>query len=294
MYAAFLAICAGLCNGMCGVGYRIAASGKTAPMQCAVVASIFGSVIFGFRAHAEWANASWGMCFAGAVFGLTQYWSIRGFRWAMKLGPFSPAWCAMSLSFLPAIIYAGIFLGETLDVWKYASILATVAAIVFAGASGNGGSTACGSTARRIVYIATLLMILVSAGTINAGLKFCTVYTEAGYSQPMQSAGGNVIMTWVYVFMGLGCAADLTITRRWQSTRLGWIGSLIMGVGAVSTFSLLVKILDAPAVIVFALTLSVALLSATVISTLFFHEKRTVFWYLTVGFSFAAIVFNVL
>ena len=281
----------GVMFAICGTAYKIGSLGNVHSIQSATILSIFGMLFFGIRACSTWENITIWMVIAGLIFGVTQYLAIRLIRVALTIGPLSPAWCASSLSFVPVIIYAGIFMGEKLSILQYFSLAATFGAIL-SGALGHDGGKHGLSLKNKILYGILLVLILTGASIINIGLKFCSTYIEPGTNVTMLKNGSDVIMVFTYLFLGLSSAIDLTLSKSWRWNKFAYWGGGLLSVGAIGGFALSLAIIQAPAVFVFALSNSASILIASLISTFFMHEKRTVSWYFTVGFSLLAILLN--
>jgi hypothetical protein len=281
----------GVMFALCGTAYKIGSFGNVYPIQSATVLSIFGMIFFGIKACATWGNITLWMVFAGLLFGVTQYLAIRLIRVALTLGPLSPAWCASSLTFVPVIVYAGIFMGEKLSILQYFSLAATFGAIL-AGALVHDGGKHGLKLKNKIIYGILLFFILASGSILNIGLKFCSAFIEPGTQVNMLQNGGNVIMFFTYLFLGLSSAIDLTISKSWRWNKFAYWGGALLSIGAVGGFALSLAIIEAPAVFVFALSNSASILITTLISIFFMHEKRTISWYFTVGFSLLAILLN--
>ncbi len=61
--------------------------------------------------------------------GVSPYGLLRALTLGLGQGPLSPVWCALSLSFVPAILYAYVLFQERVTLSKYLS----PAAVVFCG-----------------------------------------------------------------------------------------------------------------------------------------------------------------
>ena len=289
-----LSLLSGLMFAFAGVAYRVGTLGNVQPNQCGVGLSIIGFLGFGLLGYNEWQHLDWRLALIITVTGITQYLVIVLLRYALKIGPLSPAWCAVSLGFIPVIIYASLGCGESLSVCQYISIAATVGAIVSASfSSKDDGERKKSSWGSKIVYCIILLLLVASNSTLSVALKICSKLTFANSDMTYKAGCGNVILSLVYFFiMALG-AIDLTVRKQWVFNRYAYFGGIMLAVGACSAYGLQLYLVDrAPAVIVFALSNTVSILGAALISVFVFREKRTVSWYLTIGFSVLAIILN--
>jgi hypothetical protein len=182
-------------------------------------------------------------------------------------------------------------MGEKLSILQYFSLAATFGAIL-AGALGHDGGKHGLNLKNKIIYGILLFFILASGSILNIGLKFCSAFIEPGTQVNMLQNGSNVIMFFTYLFLGLSSAIDLTISKSWRWNKFAYWGGALLSIGAVGGFALSLAIIEAPAVFVFALSNSASILITTLISIFFMHEKRTISWYFTVGFSLLAILLN--
>jgi len=289
--ALFLVIFIGALYAGCGVAYKIGSEGKVPSIESAVTLSFFGFILFGLMGYSEWSTMTPGLYLAGALFGLTQFLGCRLILNALKMGPLSPVWCAQSLSFVPVIIYSALFLGESFSSFQYISLVATFGAIL-AAAWGGGGKHVAGLR-QHLVFGAVLVTILVSLSVLSLGLKFCSAHTEVGTTASISDLHGNALMALTYLFIGLCGFVDLTLRKAWVVNRQAVTSGALLTVCALSAFALTLSIVSkVPAVLLFAGSSAVSILGACLISTFCFREKRTTGWYLTLGMSLLAILFN--
>lgn len=290
-----LSLLSGMMFGISGIAYRVGTLGNVQPNQCGVGLSVIGFVGFGLLGLQEWQHLDWRLLLILTVTGCVQYLVMVLLRYALKIGPLSPAWCAVSLGFIPVIIYAAICCGEKLSVFQYVSIAATVGAIVSASFSGEENNESKKSSSRwnKIVYCIVLLLLLLFNSTLSVTLKLCSNLTFAGSTVTYKSACGNVILSLIYFFIMTLGAIDLTLKREWVFNRYACYAPALLALGACSAFILQLYLVDrAPAVIVFALSSTVSILTAALLSVGVFKEKITRAWYFTIGFSILAIILN--
>ena len=292
MTASFLSILSGVFSAVIGIGYRIGSKGKVYPIQAALLLDAAGIIIFSSLGKWQYdLPASVWLC--GIIAGLTQYAAIRLLREALQRGPLSPAWCAIGLSFIPVLIYCWFFRGETPTVWQILSVCATVGAIVAASignakAAGNGQKLENKKAA--LIYGILLISILFSSSVIYIILKAASYIRYNDMT--LLGCFGNQIMTITYLFLMLPSVFDLSLSNTWQFNKYFWFGGLLVAVGGIGSFGIQLLIMNAPAVVVFALSGVTSLLAASLTSVYVFHEKRTVYWYVTVLLAVAAILCN--
>ena len=288
-----LSLLAGVMFAFSGIAYRIGTAGNVQPIQCGVGLSFIGFAGFGLLGLHEWQYMDWQLALILTVTGVTQYLVIAMLRYAFKIGPLSPVWCAVSLGFIPVIIYAAIGCGENLSFCQYISIAATVGAIISASLSCKDDGNKESSLRNKIIYCVILLLLVLFNSTLSIALKLCSNLTLPGSGVTYKAVCGNVILSVVYFFIMVLGAIDLTVRKKWVFNRYAWCGSGLLAVGACSGYGLQLYLVDrAPAVIVFALSNTVSILGAALISVVIFKEKITRSWYFTIGFSILAIVLN--
>ena len=288
-----LSLLAGMMFAFSGIAYRIGTTGNVQPIQCGVGLSFIGFLGFGLIGYQEWQNLDFRLLMIITVTGITQYLVVALLRFAFKIGPLSPVWCAVSLGFIPVIIYSALMHGEQLSICQYISIAATVGAIISASFSTKDDEKRESSSGKKIIYCLLLLVLVLFNSTLSMALKLCTKLTLSDGSMDYTEACGNVILSLVYFFIMVLGAIDLTVRKKWVFNRYAGFGSGLLAIGACSGYGLQLYLVDrAPAVIVFALSNTVSILGAALISVFVFKEKITRSWYFTIGFSIAVIILN--
>ena len=292
MTAYFLSIIGGVLAGLIGIGYRVGSKGKVFPIQTALILDLAGVVLFSCMAKWQYdmPAAVW-LC--GIISGLTQYVAIRLLREALQRGPLSPAWCAVGLCFVPVLVYCWFFRNETLTVCQILSVCATVGAIVVASignAKAAGGGHSLENKKDALIYGILLISILILGGVIYIVLKAAN-FVKYGDGSLLDSFG-NQIMAVTYFFMMLPTIMDLSLSKAWKINKYFWLGGIFVAIGGVGAFGIQLLIMNAPAVVVFALSGVTSLLFASLTSVFVFREKRTYYWYATVLLAVLAILLN--
>lgn len=288
----FFSLAAGIFSGFIGIGYRIGSKGKVFPIQTALILDAAGFIFFSTLAKWQYdlPLLVWGL---GATAGVTQYGTIRILRETLRRGPLSPAWCAIGLSFMPALVYCWFFRGETPTLWQILSVTATVGAIVVAsiGNSKNAGNShKLESKKEGVIYGLLLGVMMVLCGIIYIILKSAT-FIKYGDST-LFNEFSNQIMALAYLFLALPSLLDLSISRTWQINKYFIAGGVFVAVGGIGSYGIQLLIMTAPAVIVFALSGVTSVLFASLVSVFVFHEKRSYYWYATVILAVLAILLN--
>ena len=288
-----LALFSGVVFATGGVGYKVGANGNVRPIQCATFLSVVGVIGFTIMGWNEWKSLSMFALVNGVIVGFMQYVVISLLRTALKLGPLSPAWCAVSLGFIPVIIYSALSCGETLTVYKYLSIAATIGAIVSASFSSPEGEVVKHSVRDKIFYGIILVLLLVTNCSLPLSLKICSRVMIPGSDIPTSEACGNPMLAIVYFMILLCGVIDLTVGKKWVFNRYAFLGGGLLAFGASFGYWLQLFLVGrAPAVIVFAMSNTVSILATALISVFVLREKITKSWYFTIGFSILAILLN--
>ena len=290
--AILLSIFAGFMFAIGGIAYKIGANGNARPIQCAVFLSAVGTIVFGIIGCNEWNFCTLPVYLTGIVIGVTQYWVIVFLRWALQLGPLSPTWCAVSLGFIPVIIYSALSCGEKLSLYQYFSIVSTIGAIVSASLSSNGGKS--GTTwKQKVLYCIILVLLVIFNSTLSVGLKVASQIDVPGTSMTLCDRCGNVILALVYCTIMVCGVIELTVGKSWVFNRKAFWGGALLALGASTGYGLQLYLVGkASAVTVFALGNTVSILGTALMSAIFFKEKRSKAWYFTIGFSILAILLN--
>ena len=290
--AILLSIFAGFMFSIGGIAYKIGANGNARPIQCAVFLSAVGTVVFGVIGCNEWSFCPFSLFLLSVVIGVTQYWVIVFLRWALNLGPLSPTWCAVSLGFIPVIIYSAVSCGEKISALQYLSIVATIGAIISASLSSHGGKSGS-SWKQKVLYCIILVLLVIFNSTLSVGLKVASQFNVPGTSTSLSDRCGNVILSIVYCTIMVCGAIELTVGKNWVFNRNAFWGGALLALGASTGYGLQLFLVDkAPAVTVFALGNTVSILGTALMSVIFFKEKRSKAWYFTIGFSVLAILLN--
>ena len=288
----FIAILSGLLGGFGGIGYKISGSGKVNALQSASVLAFFGVIFFGIRAayFGEWQQLTWQMVVLTIVTGVAQYLGQIMLKVTLDMGPLSLVWCAAALQFMPAIIFSYFAYNEPFTIFYLLALAALFGAIV----SASGGQEKTdGGKLRSPAWLfgLSLLVMLTLFSSCAIAMKFGWYYHVPGAAESLMQNNGNVFFCLLYAAIFTFCTTDVIIRKTLHFSVKGWIGNLMLAVGTILQFALQKSVLHLPAALLFALSCSASILFTSIISTTFFHEKRTRSWYLTLAFALAAILF---
>ena len=128
----------GVAFSLIGISYRMGQPRGIAPGHVMACIAAAGIVIFGVQsAGLPLADVPLLVIALGVAAGLTQYVLVRIMKAALRMGPLSPAWCALALSFLPTIAFSSISLGEKLGLMHGLALIAGIACVLAASACQN-------------------------------------------------------------------------------------------------------------------------------------------------------------
>lgn len=146
----------------------------------------------------------------------------------------------------------------------------------------------------KIYFGFLLVTLMICFSSAMVALKYCK-YTNLPDGSPLMAPGTEFCFySLLYAALLVFCIGDMIYYRTWTSNWQCWTGMGLNSVGSLSAFSLQLLLLSEPATITFALPNSISILSASLISTTFLHEKRSKGWLATVLFSLLAIILMVL
>lgn len=285
---------AGLSYALAGIGHKITSTyGNVTTIQNAAFCSVCGVVLFGIRGTTEFATFSPDLLILAVIIGVTQYLGMIFLNTALKIGPLSPAWCAISLVFMPAVIFSAVVFGEPLTQWHIVSLIFICCAIYFASGNGKQQKEMKGWRA-KLLYGTVLSAMLLSCSLCSIGLKVAFYHHVTGHEQTLLAESKELLMGMMYLCLGICCCIHLTLTKTWVFNRAGWTGGALVSVCTLGAYLLQLMIMELPAAIVFAMTYSVSVLVSGILSTVFFREKRTLNWYLTLVCAVTAILLMLL
>lgn len=154
MTGLLIAIFSGALTALGGIGYKIAGFGKVNVVQNAGVLSLFGVLFFGLRAvmTGELEYGSWELLMLAGGCGIFQYFGVLLLQRGLMMGPLSLVWCASSMQFMPALVFAYFAYGEPLTKFHLTAIVMIIGGIVSASfhwEAENSGRENCSSPRKR-------------------------------------------------------------------------------------------------------------------------------------------------
>jgi multidrug transporter EmrE-like cation transporter len=276
--AVLLAAGSGLSFALIGIALRAGSSRGLDPLQVFTVLALVGAGWFA----CQWAGMPPPLALAlGLLAGVTQYAAARLFRAGLALGPLTPLWGAMLLSFLEPVAWAALVHGQrpTGGQW-WAMALAVAAVAASAGLAGQGGER--GGPPRRVAYLGLLALVLVLNGVANVSLA------------EVQARGWQPHWAAVMVSLYLGAALPSWLELRRAPARLRpWRQALPWGLlgaaGSIGGLTLLALCIDAPAGLVFTVQAATSIVGAAVVGVVLFSERTVPAWWAMVVLVLAAV-----
>ena len=287
----FLSVFAGISYSLDGVAYRYAEKFAINSRQLLFPITLTSSLVFLVFAWQE--RASWQLLAIAAAGGASQYLLAFFYQLALRHGPLTPMWCALMLCFVPVILYAGIFLKETVGIFQVGSIVLAAVAVIAAAYSNRSEPVSPEKSRKKfgisLFYVMILLVLTGLNGFSNIALKMAS----ALHGGEEYKGAENLYMT---VFFGTSAVLiflEFLFTRKWPRFSRHLVGATLMGAGGCSVgMWLLSLVVTAPAALVFTAMNTASILSAGVLSVTLFGEKRSPAWYCMVVSAIGAIVLS--
>ncbi|MFH0882496.1 MAG: hypothetical protein V2A56_05895 [bacterium] len=294
-----LAVLSGVCLSIIGVAFKIGQSRNVTPLYISMCMGIAGALFFGVQM--DWSELGdlptivWVFALLNASGQIVAMYLVNV---CLKLGPLSPLWAAMNLTFLPVILYSAILFGEPVTGMQFAAVAAGILTVAFASQMTTGGGAA-GEKEKsafpmkaKLSYGIYLLVILLSNSIVFITIKdLGTRPLAAGMDVTILGRYLAPIYFTLYVGLALftGTAGYLQKVKpkRWGDlVKLGLLAAL----GSISGLLLLKVCIPLPAALVFTISGVITIISGAIASILFFREKIFWAWYATVGAGVLAVI----
>jgi len=290
----FLAALSGLSLALIGIAFRMGQVKNVVPLHIATSIGICGAVFFGVQ-------MDWGLIpeipffiyILALLTALGQILAMELTKVSLKKGPLSPVWCALNLNFLVVIIYSAIAYHETITLFQYLALASGILCVVAASnLSDKSKADHFEMSFKDKSQYALMLLIILLANS----LIFLTIRDLGSRIVP----GTNItylgkylpnIYFILYLMMAVVCGAYVSFQKvKPKSTadlvKLG----LMAGVGSIAGLFLLSLCAKYAAALVFTVNGMVTILAGTLASVIFFGERRTRAWYITISFGILAVL----
>jgi drug/metabolite transporter (DMT)-like permease len=291
---AVLAILAGACFSIVAIAYRLGAPRGVGPVHVMGTCSLLGAAFFGVQAlGAPGGGAGTLVVALGLLAGVTQYALLPLIRAALRLGPLSPLWCVLMLSFIPTTLYAALALGETLGPLNYAAMAAAVLCVGLACVGKGGSAAGVGAGPRhRLRYAAVLAAMLMIGAVAGVCLKELDSRGD-GAGGTLLARHRDAYIAVMYAAIAACAVTDVTLTRGRPASWRWTIGlGLMAAAGSLTGMSLLVRAAVLPAAVVFTLNSVSSIVFTSLVAAALLGEKRTWSWYATLACGLLAVALS--
>ena len=273
-----LAGLSGACFALIGIAYRLGQSRGLTPVRIAPVMALAGAVFFCAGADALAAAPYW-VWLVGASAGAGQYALLGLVRAALARGPLSPVWCAASLNFVGATVYARAVLGETLSWSQLAAVATGVACVLVAGRcehAADGGRTDHAPGGRA--YVAMLLAIFLLNSMPPIAVKHLAAL-PLDDARTQMDAHGDALYVALYLAL-LAASLAKTALRGVRAVPVAGLATLgcLAAVGSIAGMACIAACASGSASAVFTVSSSASILVAAVTSVTAFGERPTLAW----------------
>jgi len=217
---------------------------------------------------------------------------------ALRMGPLSALWCAISLSFLPTLPYAYFMFGQGLYIFQYLGVIAAVGCVVSAAVANKAkpAEPAVPATplrpkvGTRLAYFGLLVLMMISNSVNNlAILDISNRHIDAAHT--LWDIHFQPFLVIFYASLGGLCLCDLLYRRKFNVSA----GNLLLlglpaAFGSIAGLYLQGFASKLGGAVSYAIAGAAGIVFAAAIGTVFFKEKRTALWYLTIGLGALAVV----
>jgi hypothetical protein len=290
MHLHVLAAASGLFFTLIGFSYRFGHTRSVRPIHIGLFMTTIATVAFGARAAAAWTGWPPGLLVRGAfIAGITQYAVMRLARMALHRGPLSPLVCAVSLAFVPAVVYGEFVLDEPAGAIQYAGVAAGVLCVLAASWQQRGADRS-GATGGRLTYAVVLFATFLANSVSFVVLKDFSARPGAGAGS-LIDAHRDLYLAIFYGFVAVPAALDLRLARTPAAPHRAWVRlGLLATVGTMGGMWTLSVSAALPAAVVYTLSNVSSLLAGSVLSVIAFRERVSGAWWAMLAFGIAAVV----
>jgi drug/metabolite transporter (DMT)-like permease len=291
--SSLLAAVSGVSFSLMGVAYKIGQPRRLEATDIAGVAMTLAAVAFtllALLAGSGWPPPRvWAL---GFLAGVTQYATLRLVQAALRLGPLPALWCAVSLSFVPAVPYAAKVFGERPGPFQIVAVLVATACVLAASrCAGDAGPAEPGAVSvqrRRLTYLLVLVAIVALNGI--SGICITDMSLRAARERATyRDLFGDAYNAIFYASLAVPILLDLAWRKRLRLTPpllgLGLLHGSGSGMGIV-TVALASQLGGS---IAWAICGACGILTTALVGALAFGERRTRAWYATCALGILAV-----
>jgi len=293
-----LAGLSGICFSLIGVSFRIGQNRGVIPLHISMCMGLAGAIFFGLQVN--WADFGELPTFVWIMALLTtvgQIGAMHLVRICLGMGPLSPLWSAMNLTFLPVILYSAMVFSEKISLIGYAALLAAVVCVLFASQIGSTPPPEDEAGRKRnlrakTIYGGLLLLVLIGNSIVfvvlkDLGTRVIASGSETTYLMKYLAPIYFLMYSSLAVFSGFTAWIQKAVPNRY--TDLIWLG-VMAAAGSISGLLLIKTCMTLPAGLLFTINGMITILGGAVASVIFFGESMKPFWWGTVGFGLLAVL----
>ncbi|NQV15021.1 hypothetical protein HQ531_06135 [bacterium] len=293
-----LAGLSGISFSLIGITFRIGQNRGVIPLHISMCMGIAGTIFFGIQVN--WADFGelpmfvWSMALLTTV---GQIGAMHLVRVCLGMGPLSPLWSAMNLTFLPVILYSAIVFSERIGFAGYATLLTAVVCVLFASQAGSDSTTEDNADRKqnlrvKTIYGGLLLLVLLGNSFVFIVLKDLGTRTiensgETTYLMQYMTPIYFLMYSSLAIFSGVTAWIQKAVPNRYID--LVWLGVMAAG-GSISGLILLKTCMVLPAGLLFTINGMITILGGVIASVIFFGESMKPSWWGTVGFGLLAVL----
>lgn len=293
-----LAGLSGISFSLIGITFRIGQNRGVIPLHISMCMGVAGAIFFGFQV--EWGSFGNLPTFVWIMALLTtlgQIGAMHLVRIVLGMGPLSPLWSAMNLTFLPVILYSAIVFSERITSVGYATLLAAIICVVFASQAGSESPAKDESDRKqnlrvKVIYGGLLLLVLLGNSFVfivlkDLGTRVIESGSETTYLMRYMSPIYFIMYSSLAIFSGITAWLQKAIPNRYID--LVWLGAMA-ATGSITGLILLKTCMALPAGLLFTINGMITILGGVIASVAFFGESMKPSWWGTVGFGLLAVL----
>jgi drug/metabolite transporter (DMT)-like permease len=286
-----LPILSGVAFAVIGIAYRQGQRRGLTALHIVLHMALWGAVFFALGTSAEsWAEAPTLILTLGLVCGITQWLTAILIGCALRLGPLSPMWCALNLTFLPVTIHSAVFFDEPVLPVKIAGLGLAIVTVILASLRTQDPKGEPSHLVSAPLYGLLLVALLLFNSVMHVSIKHLgTVAISEG--ETLMTAFGPVFFTCLYIALFIPIAVQHALRRdRRALSRAGWTWGSVAGIGSIGGVGFLALSASLPGAVVFTLSAVFSILGAGIASVTLFGERASAVWFAMMGTAVVSVV----
>jgi len=292
-----LAALSGISFSLIGITFRIGQNRGVIPLHISMCMGIAGAIFFGLQVN--WSDFGGLPLFVWIMALLTtlgQIGAMHLVRICLGMGPLSPLWSAMNLTFLPVIMYSAIVFSEKISFTGYATLVAAVICVLFASQAGDESpakddSSSKSGLGKKSIYGGLLLLVLLGNSMVfivlkDLGTRMIDTSSEMTYLSAYMPPIYFLMYSSLALFSGITAWMQKAVPNRYSD--LVWLG-IMAATGSISGLLLIKTCMSLPGSLLFTINGMLTILGGVIASVIFFGESMKPSWWGTVGFGLLAV-----